>query len=106
MSNEAAGYFRLWNFLFKPEAHIHIESNAVHVIIESFAKADSHRLVIAIRWILKLKIILCEGDLRHRQKSNAKFLGLPADRTMRRCRESMPVSGLNTSCFKKLPDAL
>ena len=78
--NEMARYRAARDAASEPTAHVFIETESVHVVVERLVQSDAQHSMIDTRWIDKANIIFRECDRWQRFQRNAVALGMLADR--------------------------
>jgi hypothetical protein len=90
----------------KPDAHVRVESNAMHEVVDRGAQSDAETLVIAAGWIVKRNLVARKGHARLFEQTDSVHRRALSNRTVcRRC-EAMPKPRLNASFGKQLSHSL
>ena len=89
-----------------PLAHVVLEPDPVHEVVDGLAQAAAEALVVAARGIVEGELVAREGDLRFRPKADAVEVGILPDGAVRRRGEAVPERRLEAARFEELAHAL
>ncbi len=70
----------------EPDAHVGVEADAVHVVVERLAQAGAEEVVVGADGIVERDVVVRERDCRRRAQRDAVARGVEADRASARSR--------------------